>query len=357
MKTIFDLAIVGAGIIGANIAYQASQQHPGWRIVLIDRNLAGLGASTYSAGVDIPIARSKWHAQLTTTSRLLYQQHQHTLVNFPRIPLTTYCIATEAQLNSLKQKMVAGKLKILSNRSTNICSKKFGIQLQSDELLVAHSGNYYGLVKATVDVLIQHYVKHTNAFYYPGIDIAKIHYLTNNTIKLTTHDNIAIHTKRLISTIGPWHAPQTATLPALTRVKKVVALHIQQKPTVDAPLFFFFESGNFLLPRIDEGYWLFSFTSHEWGCNVKQQFTISAAEKTYASSFLQKYLPAFTDSLWSWRVFCDRYTSDRVPLIKPAEQKSNHLIIAGCSGSGYRLAPAIAVHALNQFNHEVDHVN
>ena len=39
---VFDLAVVGAGIVGATAAYLAGQERPDWRILLIDRSLVGL---------------------------------------------------------------------------------------------------------------------------------------------------------------------------------------------------------------------------------------------------------------------------------------------------------------------------
>ena len=47
-KKTFDIIIIGAGIVGVNTAYFLSQKYPQKRIILLDKKMAGSGATFYS---------------------------------------------------------------------------------------------------------------------------------------------------------------------------------------------------------------------------------------------------------------------------------------------------------------------
>lgn len=65
--------------------------------------------------------------------------------------------------------------------------------------------------------------------------------------------------------IGPWlpHSPlfEHLTDEPRERVKKAVSLHLAARPPPDCPMIGLFDDYAFLIPMIEEGYWLFSFTS------------------------------------------------------------------------------------------------
>ncbi|MGH9570848.1 MAG: FAD-dependent oxidoreductase, partial [Candidatus Angelobacter sp.] len=69
----FDLAIIGAGIVGACCAYIANQYQPGWRIAIIDRSFAGDGATRYSVALDLPFGWTPRQKVLAARSVQFYE--------------------------------------------------------------------------------------------------------------------------------------------------------------------------------------------------------------------------------------------------------------------------------------------
>jgi len=150
---------------------------------------------------------------------------------------------------------------------------------------------------------------------------------------------------------GPWltTGPGGAFSKAAgIRIKKVAAMHIEYCPSREAPVLYFAESDAFLLPLQEQRKLLLSFTAQEWDCLPDiSRLNIDPDDRALALSILNRYSPAFVDACTGGRVFCDAYSQDRAPLVAQLST-SNSIVVAGaCSGSGVRLAPAIASEALD----------
>ncbi|HEX2207265.1 MAG TPA: FAD-dependent oxidoreductase, partial [Longimicrobium sp.] len=161
-------------------------------------------------------------------------------------------------------------------------------------------------------------------------------------------DGGALRARRVLACTGPWPGvgPGAAAASAAgVRVKKVAALHLQGPPPAGAPLLFFFDDDAFLVPAYERGEWIFSFTSREWDVEPGPGLAILPADREVALEVLRRRVPPLADGVIGGRVWCDAYTPGWDPLVTAA---APGFIVAGaCSGSGYRLAPAVASDALD----------
>jgi glycine/D-amino acid oxidase-like deaminating enzyme len=170
---------------------------------------------------------------------------------------------------------------------------------------------------------------------------------------LSTGDGRTIDARRVLIAIGPWLTDGVGGSLAKAlgvRTKKVAALHVLRRPAPDSPVFYFFDEDAFLLPAADRGEWILSFTSREWDCEPDiSKLYIRPEERESALAILQRYCPSLApDCLGGGRVFCDAYTKDWAPLIQDDPELPGCAIAGGCSGAGFRLAPAIGAEALRK---------
>jgi glycine/D-amino acid oxidase-like deaminating enzyme len=148
---------------------------------------------------------------------------------------------------------------------------------------------------------------------------------------------------------GPWlGSPAWSSLvaPLGLRVKKVVALHIERTPTARDGVIFFPDEDAFLLPLARRGHWLFSYTCREWDVDPDAPADgLSAENLAEAHRCLRRYAPELVGHATSGRVFCDAYSPDGQPVVRPLDDAGRVVFAGATNGSGYRLAPAIASEA------------
>jgi glycine/D-amino acid oxidase-like deaminating enzyme len=170
-----------------------------------------------------------------------------------------------------------------------------------------------------------------------------------NLYKLLLHDGTVIHTKHIIAATGPWHPTWlNQHVGKLVRTKKVVAMDILTPTHEHDQVYFFWPSGNFLIPDRLGDRWNFSITSEEYDCSPSSELKISEAEFAYARNFLRQRIPELAAQMIGGRVFCDSYAENRIPMVNAVDNMPGCAYICGASGAGFRLGPGLAYIALKQ---------
>jgi glycine/D-amino acid oxidase-like deaminating enzyme len=150
---------------------------------------------------------------------------------------------------------------------------------------------------------------------------------------------------------GPWlSAPGWRHLvaPLGLRVKKIVALHIERRPGPADEVVVFDSDDAFLLPARHRGHWLFSYCCREWDVDPdRAPAGLSARDVRAARECLLRWSPALAGACAGGRVFCDAYSPDGEPVVCALEDTGRIVFAGAASGSGYRLAPAIASQAVD----------
>src|SRR5436305_8708578 len=94
----FDLAIIGAGIVGATTAWLAHMHRPEWSIALLERSLTGGGATYYSAALDLPFGRNTQQRTMVARSTAFYRDLK---MRHPELPVREIPFVLVAHRNDI----------------------------------------------------------------------------------------------------------------------------------------------------------------------------------------------------------------------------------------------------------------
>ncbi|MGH9568149.1 MAG: NAD(P)/FAD-dependent oxidoreductase, partial [Candidatus Angelobacter sp.] len=167
---------------------------------------------------------------------------------------------------------------------------------------------------------------------------------------LMASDGREIYAQHAVLATGPWITGGPAgsfCRDEGVKLKKVVAMHVECPPKENAPVIYLAEEDAFLFPHREQNRFLLSIASAEWDCLPEiSQLRITPSDRILATSILERYCPSFVRHCTGGRVFCDAYSKDCAPLISHAPGLDRLVVAGACSGSGMRLAPAVAMEAL-----------
>ena len=349
----FDLVVIGAGIIGAMAAYLAGQKHIDWRILLVDRSLVGDGATKYSVGLDIPHGSNATKKQYSLLSTNVYRDLARAIPGLPVHELPFFGIVESANAERVSAGFTAEGIHTATEQERIQLHESYpGLNISNSQILLTGCTARYGFPALTASLLVSRLQEERLAECWEGVEIRSVDTCAEG-FALATNDGRTIGAQRVLSATGPWllHGlGHTVAAKAGVRIKKVAALHVDRRPSSRDPVLLFFDEDAFLLPVVQRRQWIFSFTSREWDCAPDvSRLRISSEDRDLALSILSRYCPSFVSDCQGGRVFCDAYTPDGLPLVTQVPGMTNFVLAGACSGSGYRLAPAIALKALEQF--------
>ncbi len=346
----FDLAIVGAGIIGATTAYLAHARRPEWRIVLLDRSLAGDGATHYSAALDLPFGRNPRQQAMVKRSVSFYRDLKTWYPELPLQEISFVLIAHANDISSRAEAFVDAGLRLASAQEWHLVRLQYpDLILPQDYLAMRGSNARHSSPAHLASALIDKSCNDGNLECWEGVEVQHVEDIPCSH-KLILGDGRRVTAKHVAIATGPWLTSGPGgsfSQAAGIRIKKVAALHVDWCPPPGAPVLYFAAEEAFLLPLPEQRKLLLSFTAQEWDCPAEiSSLKIDPEDRSLALSILDRYCPSLVEHCSGGRVFCDAYSQDRTPFVARIPT-SHSLVIAGaCSGSGVRLAPAIAMEAL-----------
>ncbi|KTS26637.1 NAD(P)/FAD-dependent oxidoreductase [Pantoea stewartii] len=342
----YDIAIVGGGILGSTIARELVNNYPALSVAIIDKKISGAGASFYSAGVHFPRGVSERVRKMSAYSHDYYQ---------PLIKdgAPIYPLAMELITESHNIPQVEGKYlpRVAFHQLENCSSDMINLNAAAGNDLRVLKGD--GANYANVFALVNYYMHQLREKidYLEGTEVEAIA-REGQGYRLSLSSGVKVQARQAIVVPGPWitHPLSRKALSASgLRVKKIIAAHLNVKPAEQAPLVVFDEEDAFLLPCHHRKQWLFSYTCKEWDVDPEAIQSLTPANLASARETLSKYAPALADQLYDGRVFCDAYSPSSEPTVIQADD--GVIYAAGCNGSGYRLAPAIAAEVIQLIPH------
>jgi glycine/D-amino acid oxidase-like deaminating enzyme len=343
----YDLVVVGAGIVGSAAAALAVRS--GGRVLLLDRSLVGRGATQYSAGIDVPLARAPWGRELVRAGESFYRDLREREPASAIFPLPLLWVVSESARAAFESAYCGPPPPAAS--AADVARARAHVP----SWRIAPGAAVYAEARASIayPVLVAEQLARAVAAapgsaVWEGVQVEAVEAGAEG-VRLTVHDGRRLAARRVLVATGPWLAREAlggGVAPGTLRVKKIVALHLPHAPEPDAPGLVFFADDAYLVPLHRRGHWLFSFTSDEWDVAPEPAaLAISARDRALARAILDRHAPALSELAVAGRVFCDAYTADRLPFVAAAG--GGRLAYAsGGSGSGYRLAPGIAAAAL-----------
>lgn len=348
----YDLVIVGGGIVGAWTLWLAQRRFPHWRIVLVERFRNGDGATAHSAGVLLATGRTPREKRLAAFSAEHYREMRGPLA-LRTSEADVFWISDAARVETLRQVAVD-----FSIEDDPVSRERLSDRLMSPLDLGANEVLLKGGVATSYDPasiargLIEASLRSTHVCCVEGAAVRGIQ-ASPTSVDLLLDDGVRILASRAVIAVGPWLASEPfaqsfGALPCVRdlRVKKVVALHVDQAPPPDAVALFLPEADAYLMPLPLRRQWLFSFRADQWDVEPKKHaLEISTQDRALALGIVDRYQLGSPDDYLGGRVFCDAYTPTGEPLAERVPDTP--VVIAGAgSGAGFRLSPGLADEAL-----------
>ncbi|WP_315837674.1 FAD-binding oxidoreductase [Bradyrhizobium prioriisuperbiae] len=345
----FDLAVVGAGIVGMMVACIAKRTHPALSIAVLDRSLAGSGTSLYGGAVRIPFGITDTHRRFVRRSEEIFADLDRWAGPLPARKIPVFWVAGA-------DRMAAFRMLLTSDAAHSPTADEMAalqhslpvLSLSPDDAILVDTAAWHGNPSQTVMHLLARLRQLPDVACYEGVHVTALTDRPDG-CDIFTADGQVIRSRHLVRATGPWLNLHQQRLPENgLRIKKVAALHADLAATTDDPIVYFAEDDAYLLPDPQNGRWIFCFASEDWDVEPEiSRLSLSARDRATAARTLTRYAPALLDRTRGGRVFCDAYSPTRVPAIARDPQSPRVAHALACSGSGYRLSPAIAEAALD----------
>jgi glycine/D-amino acid oxidase-like deaminating enzyme len=329
-----DLVVVGGGIVGLMTAALARKHHPDWTTVVLERDQVGHGATARSAGLSFPIARGPWQSALVRDSQRWYGERP----DLPLRRLTLHWVVGAGRVDEFLGRTVGCPPGPATGTELDALYRAYpGLVVGEQDTVFTAREPCFAAQPAVIANLLADELRHTDpSAVQEGVALERAA-PAGGVWHIVTGDGRRLAAKRLVLATGPWLAADPE-LPL--RVKKVAALHLAHPSTADAPCVVFWDDGAFLLPLPAEGYTLLSYTSTVWDVAPEPHPRLTVDDVRAGLAVLGRRCPPLTGRPVGGRVFCDAYTPDRTPLL---HRTDGLVAVGGCSGSGFRLAPGLAM--------------
>ncbi|MFK4259366.1 NAD(P)/FAD-dependent oxidoreductase [Agrobacterium tumefaciens] len=343
----YDLAIVGSGIMGLCAAFIAATSESYQHLVVIDQNGIGSGASGYAPGIQISVGRGQREQELAVRGTKFWQE----MYPGGSWPVGRNCklFWLTRSVSKIKQMSTTGEMVQSSRAEVNSqLSSLPGLAVPDGVGVVSDQCSYSPVKHVVLDLARR--LRACGVTFEERFNVASITQRAGMMI-IQAPTGVELLARRVIVAIGPW-LPNSPLREALgrtpvVRVKKVVSLHLAVKPSPSCPAIGLVGDYAFLIPMIEEGYWLFSFTSEEWDVRPNSdELKVSEDDVARAYTILANWFPSDAPKIASSRVFCDCYSTDTIPFAHPAHSMAGVAIVGGGAGNGFRFGPGCAKDAL-----------
>jgi glycine/D-amino acid oxidase-like deaminating enzyme len=334
-------AVIGAGIIGCLVARELAARDPQASITVLDRDAVGAGASRRSAGLHLPRGATPRTRRMAAYSHAYYADLQLRRPDLPIHPIGATVINSRAQGSRLGGGYLdlTAPIRVGSVRGRAVALPEGSLAWH---IAGCHYADVYQLAQAIAAEL------RPRVRFLEGVAVTGLA-SSGGTVTVSGGTGERLVADSVVLAPGPWlsvPAWQDRISSLGLRVKKVVALHIEQRPDLADEAVVFDADDAFLLPLVHRGHWLFSYCCREWDVDPDDLTAgLSAAEIGAARDCLRRYSPALADACGAGRVFCDAYSPDAEPLVRVLDGPGRIVFAGAANGSGYRLAPAIGSEA------------
>jgi D-arginine dehydrogenase len=331
-----DLVVVGGGIIGCFAAHRAARDQ---RVVLLEQAEIGCGATAWSAGVSFPLAATSAHRPLVRDSAVGYELLRGTeAARFLRPVPMVYVVGD----HGFRGRVVGTGLRTVTAAERRRVERMLpGLRIARGEELLTHDGHGFA-----VDARgLARWLVADGVTVHTGHEVAGVH--PDGDGYLVSAEGTEWFARRVVVATGPWTGPRPVE--PVVRTKWVAALHADLDTEPGDPLVYIVDDDLFFLPR-PTGETLVSFYRDVWDVDPTAATGRPDDEDLrVGTEAVRRRCPAAAEAVTGGQAFCDSYAPDRLPLV--TTHRPGLVSVRGGSGSGVRLAPALAASALRAIDH------
>ncbi len=351
------IAVVGAGVIGCLVARELAARAPGVPVTVLDRDAIGAGASRRSAGLHLPRGSSERTRRMSAYSHEYYANLERSHPGWPIHPVGATVVtgpgdrdgAGDGDGNGLIGRYLPQAIPVPVTAVPFITGPGGAVVLPAGVRAWRIAGSHYCDVQAFAQALAAQL--RPEVTFLEGVAVTGlVPGCGRVTVQCGTGARLAV--AGVILTPGPWLAApawRDLVAPLGLRVKRVVALHIGLPPGPADEAVLFDTDDAFLLPLAHRGHWLFSYSCRKWDVDPDGPATgLTAADIGAARDCLRRYSPVLAEACRGGQAFCDAYSPDHEPVVRPLDSAGRIVFAGAAGGSGYRLGPAIAAEAVDQ---------
>lgn len=332
-----DLAVVGGGIVGCLAAHEAARA--GRRVTLLERSTVGAGATGWSAGVSFPLAPTAGHLRLVRESAASYARLRDTDAGRFLRPVPMVYVVARAGLDAFLGRIVDARPRaVTAEERVRVERMLPGVRIGPDEELVTHDGHGFAVDAHRLAA----WLANDGVTVHTGQPVTGIRQ-EGAGYRLLGQD-AEWSAGHVVVATGPWPGPDPRPEEPAVRTKRIAALHADLDTEPGDPLVFFVDEDLFFLPAPD-GPTLVSFYRDVWDVDPAAMTGRPEDEDLrLGAEAVRRRCPAAAEAVVGGRAFCDSYAPNRLPLV--TAHGPGLVSVRGGSGSGVRLAPALAADAL-----------
>lgn len=349
----FDLVVVGAGALGLCTAFAAVQSQPEWSILVVDQDRPGGGATRWSAGLAVPFGSTLAHpalvsqatATLQSWSRPLHAEADRLFEELPHFVVGSYETVSWLDDRALPGVLVPADAASVRRAYPNL-------RVHSDEVVLRCAGTYRIFAEPFTDAVWRYLVAQPLVSAWTGTKVISVRPLGNGS-EVRTATGAVIGAARVVLALGAWFTDTARphgvrSLGSEITAKRVVGLHCAVPAAPGAPVVTFLDDDLFVMPDTANDSTFVSFYRDEWLSpgEAPSATLLSQDDLDVGLAALGKRSNGLATSVVGGRVAYDGYARDRLPVVRHLEDRNSVIAVAGGSGSGLRLAPALAVEAV-----------
>ncbi len=351
----YDLVIVGAGIVGVLSAYYACKNNNNLKVLLIDRGLISSGTTSNSLGMEFRYGQSVKKLLYAEEGVYEWKKIRQEIKDIKFFKKEFLGIISNGKFDDFRESPLNKHFNTPTNPNKyKEYFKNTKIDFNNYSLLSSNYAGYSNVIHSCYKI-IDYCKKNYNGFtLMESIDIKNLE-CSNNKIALMTSDGRTFISEYCILAVGPWILNQVfknLVNKVKLKLKKVVSFELKNNNTNNLPLslIYFFDHDAFLMSKNDDEYYL-SIHSNQYFLGFdRNKIDINIDDYNIAKKIINTFFNKNNFSILGGKVFMDVYTPNCTPLILNPISNYKLSVITACSGSGFRLAPALALESLRKLN-------